>query len=161
MIDNTEIQHIYQTANLLPGILLEVSWSLTLILTASLWDREISPLALQGSQNWSSDVRISQGYSSRYQRIKQDRLALGLVLCFTVNLKDNDDIKRIKQKDRIQIISSYSSKESRNVLISVTTLSLKGKRKNLTKCTRDILLIRNNQLLMQYWDKYKWQWFDN
>ena len=69
---------------------------------------------------------------------------------FTVDSRDNDDIKRIKQKDGICIISSYSSKESRNVLISVTTLSLKGKKNNLTKCTRDILLIRNNQLLTQY-----------
>ena len=104
---------------------------------------------------------FAQVTASKVSEDKARYVSSGLSALFTVHSKDNDDIKRIKQKDRIQIISSYSSKESRNVLISVTTLSLKGKKNNLTKCTRDILLIRNNQLVTQYWDKCKWQWFDN
>lgn len=150
MIDNTEIQHIYQTATSfqvfcqrLPDLLLNPH-------SKPVRQRNITTCFARKPKLKLRCERFAQVTAHKVSKDKARQVSSGLSALFTVNLKDNDDIKRIKQKDRIQIISSYSSKESRNVLISVTTLSLKGKKNNLTKCTGDILLIRNNQLLMQY-----------
>lgn len=146
MIDNTEIQHIYQTPT-----------------PFQVFCQRLSDLFLNPHSKAARQRNITTCFARKPKlklrgvitahKVSEDKaryFSSGLSALFTVDSRDNDDIKRIKQKDGICIISSYSSKESRNVLISVTTLSLKGKKNNLTKCTKDILLIRNNQLLTQY-----------